>query len=160
MTRTRFAAVAAVFLGTAVAANAQPQPPIQASRPTYSPYLNLLRGGASPGINYLGLVQPQQQVIQQQNQMAKQIQQNNQAIQSVNQAVQGADENIPGTGHAAVFNNTLHYFGGQPGAMGGNYSAGRSMPRPGSNGPGGTTGSTASRYSGYSGTAGNGIPRR
>ncbi len=29
------------------------------SRPAYSPYLNLLRGGASPATNYFGLVRPQ-----------------------------------------------------------------------------------------------------
>ena len=31
------------------------------ARPTVSPYLNLLRPGASPAINYYGLVRPQQQ---------------------------------------------------------------------------------------------------
>src|SRR5438046_1979001 len=37
-----------------------PQSPIGAPPPPYSPYLNLLRPGANPAINYYGLVRPQQ----------------------------------------------------------------------------------------------------
>jgi len=40
-------------------------PPQMQSRPPVSPYLNLNRGGTQPGINYYGLVRPQQQTAQQ-----------------------------------------------------------------------------------------------
>lgn len=158
MTMTRFWTAAAVVLGTAAAASAQPTPPITAARPTFSPYLNLLRSGNSPALNYFGLVRPEQQFAQQQTLMRQQIQANNQAIQSVNQAViAGGDPTIPETGHAATFNNTLHYFGGMSGSSGASpsgsmFSAGRSMPKPGT-----TTPSSVGRFGG---TAGNGIPRR
>jgi len=59
---------AVVALGvTAGAALAQPayvpagQSTGPATRPTFSPYLNLLRGSNSPGVNYYGLVRPQVQ---------------------------------------------------------------------------------------------------
>ncbi|HEY2785843.1 MAG TPA: hypothetical protein VGJ05_12815 [Fimbriiglobus sp.] len=155
MSMFRFAAVAAVVLGSTALANAQPQLPVTQSRPVFSPYLNLLRNGGSPALNYFGIVRPEQQFAQQQFQFRQQLQQTNQAVQAVNQAViAGGDPNIPETGHAAVFNNTLHYFGGQPGASGGGggsnfQSAGRSLPKPGTANPGR-----------YGGTAGNGIPRR
>jgi len=170
MTRTRFAAVAAVTLVSATATYAQPQPPVVATRPTFSPYLNLLRGGgSSPALNYFGLVRPEQQFMQQQTQLRQQLQQTNQQLQAVNQAViAGGDPNLPETGHAAVFNNTLHYFGGQPGSSGarvGGYptSAGASLPHPGSravgsSGLGGTAGLTTG--SSFGGTAGNGFGRR
>ena len=32
-------------------------------RPTFSPYLNLNRFGTAPGINYYGMVRPQQQAL-------------------------------------------------------------------------------------------------
>jgi hypothetical protein len=40
-------------------------PPQIQSRPSFSPYLNLNRPGTLPGINYYGLVRPQQQTAQQ-----------------------------------------------------------------------------------------------
>ena len=61
MTRLMWAAlVAALFL----TAEAKAQPPAPrplggASSPPVSPYINLLRGGTDPGINYYGLVRPQ-----------------------------------------------------------------------------------------------------
>lgn len=48
----------AVFAGTA---SAQPIPPSMPQTPTFSPYLNMLRGG-NAGLNYFGLVQPQLQL--------------------------------------------------------------------------------------------------
>jgi hypothetical protein len=74
------------------------------AKPVFSPYLNLLRGGASPAVNYYGIVRPeiefrsgiqslQQQVTAQANTIA-------------------ADEaaTLPGTGHSTQFNNLSHYF--------------------------------------------------
>jgi hypothetical protein len=40
-------------------------PPQMPSPPPFSPYLNLNRAGTAPGINYFGLVRPQQQTAQQ-----------------------------------------------------------------------------------------------
>jgi hypothetical protein len=60
MTTTRTAVplallAVAVWGGTAAAQPPGPPP----SRPAYSPYLNLLRTGNSPAINYYGLVRPE-----------------------------------------------------------------------------------------------------
>lgn len=56
------AAVLAIVVGGAAAQG--PRPGISGPRPSapsgYSPYLNLLRPGNSPGVNYYGLVRPQQ----------------------------------------------------------------------------------------------------
>jgi hypothetical protein len=48
------------LLGPLVSEKAVAQSPYSPySRPAYSPYLNLLRTGALPGINYYGLVRPE-----------------------------------------------------------------------------------------------------
>ena len=61
MTRLLWAAFVAALMLTAEA-NAQPPLPRPlggATTPPVSPYINLLRGGNAPAINYYGLVRPQ-----------------------------------------------------------------------------------------------------
>jgi hypothetical protein len=61
MTTTRTAVLSilvAVIAWGGPAAAQPPGPPVP--RPAFSPYLNLLRPGTSPAINYYGLVRPEQ----------------------------------------------------------------------------------------------------
>jgi len=102
-------------------AAAQPQVPggggSGAGGARFSPYLNLLGGNRSPGLNYLGLVRPQQQLNQQFGQLQQQLTQQN---QSLNQALQATEESLlPPTGNVAVFNSTGGYFNRIPGATSG-----------------------------------------
>lgn len=100
-----------------------PPPP-----PTVSPYLNLLRGGASPGVNYYGLVRPQQYF-----QNSIQGLQQGQAAGPLNPVVGGQADgsDLPGTGVPVQFMN--HYaffmnvggFGTQPGRGGSAAAGGR-----------------------------------
>jgi hypothetical protein len=84
----------------------QPAPGVPAaSRPVYSPYLNLLRRDASPANNYYGLVRPQ---------LATQgaLQSLQQQVNSVRQmeAAPTAEGDLPITGQPATFLNTGGYF--------------------------------------------------
>jgi hypothetical protein len=132
MTRSLLAC-AAVLLAATVA-TAQPMPGVGAAqRPTFSPYLNLLNRGGNPGLNYLGIVRPQQQLQQQFNQLQ---QQTNQQLQSLGQsydsqldALSGAF--LPATGNVAVFNSAPGYFGRIP------YGSGIYSPGGGGSGFGG-----------------------
>jgi hypothetical protein len=72
------------------------------NQPPVSPYLNILRGGAPPGVNYYNLVQPQLQFYSAINQL--QAQQQQQAISSTNAS--GALI----TGHPIQFSNYSHFF--------------------------------------------------
>jgi hypothetical protein len=112
-------------------AAAQPQPPVVGGgRPTFSPYLNLLRGsgvagGAGPALNYYGLVRPQIQFNQQSNALQQQVTQNQQAIQGVNsQLNQGADPTLPATGRGATFGFYSHYYPAFAGRGGGSGTLG------------------------------------
>jgi hypothetical protein len=74
--------------------------------PPYSPYLNLLRPGVSPAINYYGLVRPQFQAQQSMLALQSQIGANSQAIG--NQSATGGP--LPDTGKAVGFMNYGRYF--------------------------------------------------
>jgi hypothetical protein len=87
--------------------------------PPVSPYINLLRSGSSAAVNYYGIVRPEFQV---QN-----------ALQNLQQQVTTLGETagaetgpntLPATGHAVVFMNYSHYFGGSLTAP----SGGRAAP--------------------------------
>ena len=84
MKRLLFAAVVLVFAGLASElprASAQPQAPGGGgSGPRFSPYLGLLSGNRSPGLNYLGVVRPQQQLNQQFGQLQQQLTMQNQSL--------------------------------------------------------------------------------
>lgn len=128
MTRSHlFVIVAAAFaVGPLPTAFGQPVPPMGAQRPRYSPYMGLLAGTSNPGLNYLGIVRPQQQFQQQANQLSQQIRQQSQTLQDLNTAlVYGVDPNLPLTGHGAVFNYTGHYFNSNPAYGGGSGAGGR-----------------------------------
>ncbi len=93
-------------------------------KPAVSPYINILRGGSSPAINYYGLVRPEitfgnslYQLGVQQN--ALQGQQNNQ------QTALAAFTTLPATGHTSGFQTQSKYFmtnGGQ--GLGNNFAPG------------------------------------
>jgi hypothetical protein len=115
MTRTAFA-LSAVLL-TAPIAFAQPIPGVApAQRPTFSPYLNLLNRGGNPGLNYLGIVRPQQQLQQQFNQLQQQTNQQLQALGSAydTQLDTLSSALLPPTGNVATFGNLGNYFGRIP----------------------------------------------
>ncbi len=146
---TRLLPACAAVLLTATVASAQPMPGGggAAQRPTFSPYLNLLNRGGNPGLNYLGIVRPQQQMQQQFNQLQ---QQTNQQLQSLGQsydsqldALSGAF--LPATGNVAVFNSAPGYFGRIP------FGSGVYSP---SGGGGGLGGGGMGRFGGSAGAMG------
>jgi hypothetical protein len=81
------------------------------SRPTTSPYLNLLRPGAAPAINYFGLVQPQINTSQNISQLQQQV-----GVLDSTLLNSGMTTNAPTagsvltTGHPVVFFNYGAYF--------------------------------------------------
>jgi hypothetical protein len=78
------------------------------SRPTVSPYVNLLRGG-SAGINYYGIVRPELETRSSIQQLQRQV---GQTQAEVTQAT--TPSGLPTTGHPTVFFNYSHYFGTSP----------------------------------------------
>ena len=105
----RVVIAAAVVLSLA-AGPAAAQPQLQgAPRPTFSPYLNIVRPGGSPPLNYFGIVRPEIQ-----------------ARQAIGNLQAGGTE-VQATGHQTMFMNHGSYFltggagstggtGGGPGA--------------------------------------------
>lgn len=94
------------LLLTTVAATAQqpfqmPQQPPQPQRPTYSPYLNLLRNNAPAYQNYYCLVQPQIQAQQQMNNLQSQVT----GLQNATAALA-----FPGTGNELTTGKQVAYF--------------------------------------------------
>ncbi len=93
--------------------------------PTYSPYLNLLRGGnTGVGQNYFGLVRPQQEFAQQNQALGQGLQTlHMQAMQGGNQPFQGGYgySQLGATGHPVIFNSfgTSRFSGGYTGGGGG-----------------------------------------
>lgn len=123
--------LAILFVSTA-SANAQgmfvPGMPPGAPRPmtpAISPYINLLRPGAMPAINYYGLVRPQVQAQQAITNLTREVQ----AVEATQQSMlmfPGADQaGSVTTGHAAGFFTHTRYYGG--GGMGGMNRGGGGM---------------------------------
>jgi hypothetical protein len=100
--------VAVAVLVLPDAAQAQPAPGVLTPpRPTYSPYLNLVRRDAPAGVNYYGLVRPQ--IALQNNLQA--LQQQILAGQQLPAAGVGVvDSGLPVTGQQTFFFNTGGYF--------------------------------------------------
>ena len=121
-------------------------------RPSFSPYLNLLRSG-SPALNYYGLVRPEQQFRQSITTLQGSVAANQQAIGGIQAEVEGGG--APATGHPTQFLNYGGYFlNSGPGAVGG---GGTTNFRPG----GQAGGMMAGRQGvGGIGTGGVGTPRR
>jgi hypothetical protein len=72
-------------------------------RPSYSPYLNLARGG-NAGINYYGLVRPEQQF----SSSIQQLRYQGGALQQSVGELEAAS--VPVTGHRSQFQNYNRYF--------------------------------------------------
>jgi len=109
MNRFIWVAIIVSLVGRASATQAQPPAPGRplgldpATNPPVSPYLNLVRPGSSPAINYYGIVRPQVD-----------LQQSLQGLQSQVLGVQQAQDMLRAgdsgtTGHPAYF---LNYGGG------------------------------------------------
>jgi hypothetical protein len=140
MTRFVWATLAAALL---IAADARAQPPLGprpltgVNTPPVSPYLNLLRPGTSPAINYYGLVRPEVNFMN-----------SVQALQAqlgyAQQAAGVTQFGEPGTtGHPAFFLNHTGYFlnsGGSAAVTGGPMAPTRQPLG------GGLPGSTAGMY--------------
>lgn len=94
--------VLGLVVSTASAQPPGPPPP----PPAFSPYLNLLRPGNSPGVNYYGLVRPQMEFRNNIQNLQQQVSNNRADISGLNNAV------IPTTGHTTSFLNTGGYYSG------------------------------------------------
>lgn len=110
MTRPVQTLIGVVLLafGAAPMASAQPMPgPLgQVNRPAFSSYLNLTRPGATPALNYFGMVQPQTQFRQSFQNLQGAVNSNFQAIGGL----QNQPGGIPATGHGFGFMNYRGYF--------------------------------------------------
>ncbi len=158
MLRISFA-VPALFLFAPLAL-AQPQPGGGVGqRPAGGSYLNLLGGSGNPGLNYLGVVRPQQQLQQQFGQLQQQANlQNQQLTQAYDQQL-GTLTNalLPPTGNVSVFNNLGGYFGRIPmgnGSGGGGLGTSRFGGGGGMGGGGGAGGLSRPAFAGGSGAGG------
>jgi hypothetical protein len=95
-----------------------PQYQLPSTRPAISPWLNLLRPGASPANNYFNLVQPQQEFGSNIYQLQGQTQANRAAINNLEYGQAGFT-----TGHRSGFMTQGRYFlnnssGGAAGVLG------------------------------------------
>ncbi len=114
----RFRAFAALLAGTLAAwcsaagtAAAQPaygprSAPAYAPSPPVSPYLNLLRRGSSPAVNYYGLVRPQIEF----RDSIQGLQQQVSALGAETANLNASASELPFTGHPVQFMNSSHYF--------------------------------------------------
>jgi hypothetical protein len=96
----RITLVALLLTAVGAAAQGPPQNP-QPTRPTYSPYLNLLRNNVPAYQNYYGLVQPQVQQQQQLNNLQSQFT----GLQNATAALA-----FPGTGNELSTGKQVAYF--------------------------------------------------
>jgi hypothetical protein len=123
-------ATAGCSLMTSASASAQgtigqySQPQWQ-SRPALSPYLNMLRPGSNPALNYYGLVRPQMNTAQNLQNLQQQVQQLDSTV--LNQGMstgQPSAGSFLTTGHPVAFLNYGTFFpmygrGGRGGGGGG-----------------------------------------
>jgi hypothetical protein len=119
-----------VLLTLVVVGPTHGQPPF-GTQPRVSPFINLLRTGTAPGINYYGLVRPEFDFRNSIQQLQFQTRANQQAITGL-QETSGPVT----TGHTFGFNTHLIYFQSLPGGT----AAVTSAPTRGLGTPGGTGG--------------------
>src|SRR3954462_1726760 len=100
-------AIALIAVGF-LASQAAAQAPI--TQPRVSPYLNLLRGGATPGSNYYNLVRPENEFRNSIQQVQGRTQANQQAIENLQEGAGG----LPATGKVVGFMNHSLYFNNAP----------------------------------------------
>jgi hypothetical protein len=75
--------------------------PVQ-NAPPISPYIGLVRSGASPGVNWANIVQPQMQLYDATNQLQG---------QQTAMAAGGGTQNVPTTtGHPVYFGSYMQYY--------------------------------------------------
>jgi hypothetical protein len=74
-----------------------------ANRPAVSPYINLLRGGSSAGVNYYGLVRPEIE-------FRSGIQRNQQQIAAGQQSYSELTAGLSTTGHPTRYMTHWNYF--------------------------------------------------
>ena len=101
--QTMLTALAVAFLGTASPLWAQGYPFNPVTRPAVSPYIHILRQGASPVVNYYGIVRPELQ-------FRGAIAQNQLDIASNQQAISNFNPGPITTGHHAGFMTQWRYF--------------------------------------------------
>lgn len=128
MKRNRwFASVLACGFAAAVHAQAPGTNP--ATRPAFSPWLNLNRSGASAAGNYFGLVRPDFRY----NSSIQQLQQQTLSLQQQQNEAKTATD-LPATGHVSGFLNHTKYFmnrgGGTPSGGGQTATAGKQQSTP------------------------------
>jgi hypothetical protein len=124
------AAVSAVLV-TAAPGFAQVPPPggIRPTlnlQPAFSPYLNLLRPGVNPAINYFGLVRPQNAFYSSIRTLQSETGTNAQGIANLQQGPGLVNPYLAPTGHVGQFMNYSRYFMTPTGVIpsGGGYYAG------------------------------------
>jgi hypothetical protein len=126
-----------VLVGLATAATSMAQGPLPAqrniSRPTTSPYLNLVNDGNRQGLNYFTQVRPQQQFRQFGAGLSQEVQGLEATIGGQAYFDEAGNYTLQSTGHPAGFMNYGGYFGGGTGGAG----RGRGMSGRGIGGMGG-----------------------
>jgi hypothetical protein len=129
------------------------------NRPAVSPYLNLLRGGASPAFNYTTLVRPELDFRSSLGNLQNQTLLNQQAITGL---AQGGPAGPLVTGAQAGFQTHLQYFqtmtGGAAG-LGFGLGAGGGQLAGGGRGVPGATPTSAGLTTGIPGSRGSGFGR-
>lgn len=85
-------------------------------RPAVSPYLNMLRGGSSPALNYYNLVRPQVDQYRGFQTQGYEIGRLNQEVAEQGKSIKALRPDAPvrATGHPSLFFDYTHYFPGSP----------------------------------------------
>jgi hypothetical protein len=100
-----------VGLAFAAPASAQGLGTYQPKHPTFSPYLNMTRGGGNPAVSYFGIVRPQMQTAQSLQQLQGQQAQLQAELGGAPVGAVAPDATTAfATGHAVSFLNMSHYF--------------------------------------------------
>lgn len=97
------------------------------ARPAVSPYINLVRPGTAPAINYYGIVRPEIAFRNSILGLQGDVEANRQLITTGRDA-SGPGAGVLATGHSAVFLNTGGYFLNSAGGIGAGRSTGGQAP--------------------------------
>lgn len=100
------------------------------ARPAVSPYLNLLRAGTPPGLNYYNLVRPQIEFTSSINMLNQQVGANRLGLTSLEQSMTQGPVRLPATGFVPQFMNQRQYFMTYSGVNGGSIQAARPAQAP------------------------------
>ena len=108
----------ALIVVTTFGEYATAQPPAPPRTPPTSPYLNLLRGGANPAVNYYGLVRPEQNLRQTLQGLQSATETNQQNINTL-----AAGELAPTGANAQFFNHGRYFMTQRSGGASGSPTA-------------------------------------